>query len=85
MIDLHFHRKDSHGNHLEPENWIEKATPAKLDGFCFTERYSFDSSWPVERMKLPEIFWCLAAWKSQHTVVIFSCTASRMIPGITGE
>jgi histidinol phosphatase-like PHP family hydrolase len=85
LIDLHCHSKYSHDNHLEPEDLIEKAMEVGLNGVCFTEHYSFDSSWPIEKMRLPENFLVLRGWKSRQTVVIFSCMALRTIPGIAGE
>ncbi len=56
FIDLHCHSKYSHDNHLEPEDVIFKAMKIGLDGVCFTEHYSFESSRPIGRMKLPEGF-----------------------------
>jgi predicted metal-dependent phosphoesterase TrpH len=56
LIDLHCHSKYSHDNHLEPEDLIDKAIEVGLHGVCFTEHYSFDSSRPIEGMRLPENF-----------------------------
>lgn len=56
MIDLHCHSKYSHDNHLEPAELIERAIKSGLNGVCFTEHFSFDSSWPIERMSHPAGF-----------------------------
>jgi predicted metal-dependent phosphoesterase TrpH len=55
-IDLHCHSKYSHDNHLEPEELIERAVSLGLEGVCFTEHHSFQNSWPVSRIKIPDGF-----------------------------
>ncbi len=55
-LDLHCHSKYSHDNHLDPEDLIRRAVELGLDGVCFTEHFSFNSSWPVDRMTVPENF-----------------------------
>lgn len=55
-IDLHCHSKYSHDNYFEPEALIEEAAKKGLDGVCFTEHYSVEASWPVERINVPEDF-----------------------------
>jgi predicted metal-dependent phosphoesterase TrpH len=55
-IDLHCHSKYSGDNHLEPENVVHLARERGLDGVCFTEHYSFDSSWPIENISVPPGF-----------------------------
>jgi predicted metal-dependent phosphoesterase TrpH len=59
LIDLHCHSKYSLDNHLEPEELIERAIMMGLDGVCFTEHYSFESSWPIDRLKIPQGFLAL--------------------------
>jgi predicted metal-dependent phosphoesterase TrpH len=54
IIDLHCHSKYSQDNLLEPEDLIRRAVDLGLDGVCFTEHHSFQCSWPLERMKLPD-------------------------------
>jgi len=56
LIDLHCHSVYSLDNHLEPEVLIEAAIRRGLDGVCFTEHYSVEASWPLDRMPLPENF-----------------------------
>lgn len=55
-IDLHCHSKYSGDNHLEPERVVRLARERGLDGVCFTEHYSFDSSWPIENISVPPGF-----------------------------
>jgi len=55
-IDLHCHSKYSGDNHLEPESVIHLARERGLDGVCFTEHYSFDSSRPIEKIAVPAGF-----------------------------
>jgi predicted metal-dependent phosphoesterase TrpH len=56
ILDLHCHSKYSRDNHLEPEDLIERSIKLGLDGICLTEHYSFESSWPVTRLKIPDGF-----------------------------
>jgi predicted metal-dependent phosphoesterase TrpH len=55
-IDLHCHSKYSLDNHLDPEDLILRARRLGLDGVCFTEHHSYQCSWPVSRMKIPDGF-----------------------------
>jgi predicted metal-dependent phosphoesterase TrpH len=55
-IDLHCHSKFSHDSYFEPEALIEEAINKKLDGVCFTEHYSMNASFPVEKIKVPDGF-----------------------------
>ncbi|MEI8181173.1 MAG: PHP domain-containing protein [Desulfomonile sp.] len=55
-IDLHCHSKFSQDNHLEPEELIRRAFQLGLDGVCFTEHYSLQASWLVDRIKRPNGF-----------------------------
>lgn len=56
LIDLHCHSLYSHDNHLEPEVLIRRAHELGLNGVCFTEHHSVQSSWPVDRLRRPENF-----------------------------
>ncbi len=56
LIDLHCHSKYSNDNSLEPELVIKRAKRIGLDGVCFTEHHSYDASWPVEKINLPDDF-----------------------------
>jgi predicted metal-dependent phosphoesterase TrpH len=56
LIDLHCHSKYSDDNHLEPEELIHKAHELGLDGVCFTEHHSVESSWRIPRITPPEGF-----------------------------
>lgn len=55
-IDLHCHSKYSQDNHIEPEELIRRALALKLDGVCFTEHYSVEASWPVDKIVRPNGF-----------------------------
>jgi len=55
-IDLHCHSIHSHDNHLEPEDLIHRAKELGLDGVCFTEHNSFNSSRPVSELAVPDGF-----------------------------
>ncbi len=55
-IDLHCHSTFSQDNHLEPQDVIRRASQLGLDGVCFTEHHSFESSSLVERTDRPKGF-----------------------------
>jgi predicted metal-dependent phosphoesterase TrpH len=56
IIDLHCHSKYSNDNHIEPEEAIERAIKLGLDGICFTEHHSYESSAPIDLIVVPEGF-----------------------------
>lgn len=56
ILDLHCHSKYSQDNHLEPEDLIRRAFDLGLDGVCFTEHYSVNASWTVDKIELPGAF-----------------------------
>ncbi len=61
IIDLHCHSRYSHDNSVEAEELVQKAYDRGLDGVCFTEHYSYDCSWPIDRLNHPEGFLVLRA------------------------
>lgn len=61
IIDLHCHSRYSHDNYVEPEELVRRAFNLGLDGVCFTEHYSYDCSWPIDRLNHPEGFLVLRA------------------------
>jgi len=55
-IDLHCHSTFSQDNHLEPQDVIRRASQLGLDGVCFTEHHSFESSSLVDKTDRPKGF-----------------------------
>jgi predicted metal-dependent phosphoesterase TrpH len=47
-IDMHVHSKFSGDSDAEPEDFIERAIEAGLDGIAFTEHYYYEASEPIE-------------------------------------
>lgn len=50
-IDLHVHSRHSGDNDADPEEIVERAIAAGLDGIAFTEHYSYAASGEVERLR----------------------------------
>lgn len=55
-IDLHCHSKYSHDTYFDPAALIRQAQQIGLDGVCFTEHFSVDTSMAVEKINVHDGF-----------------------------
>lgn len=55
-LDLHCHGRYSYDNHLDPEGLVRRAPELGLDGVCFTEHHSINTSRPILKLTRPRDF-----------------------------
>ena len=84
-LDLHCHSKYSLDNCMDPQDLVCRAIEMGLDGVCFTEHFSFEASWPVDRLSVPPGFLVFRGVESLPIGGISWFTEWKTIPGIAGE